>query len=60
MSNKMSRKQRVMAVSNAIASSALEGITLSPAMQAGLKQYADGKVTTQQLLEDAKRLYGVG
>lgn len=51
------KKLRVMAVKNAVASSLLEGVKPTPQTVANLNRYAEGKVSIETLIADAKRRY---
>lgn len=51
------KKLRAMAVKNAVASSLLEGVRPTQATVANLNRYAEGKVSMETLIAEAKRRY---
>jgi len=52
------KKIRRLAVTNAIASSLLEGVVPSTATVDNLNRYAEGEVSIEELIADAKRRHG--
>lgn len=50
---------RKIAVSNAIASLRIEGLSIGQKHQKNLNAYAEGKKTIQEILEDTKQRYVV-
>lgn len=51
------KQLRAMAVNNAVASSLLEGVKPSARTLENLNRYAEGKVSIDALIADAKRRY---